>query len=304
MGIGIACMVGVVVLWSMVPILIKQLLAVFDPFTIAFLRSAQGAGFALALLYARGDSARSIVWSRWHLVGGLGIGLNYALYALSLSYTTASVGVLIVQVQYVALTLLAVVVLGEHIGLGKIAGIGLVLAGIAAVVVWGGDVSELLAPNYMRGNALMLFSGLGWGLYALANKALAPYAPSGAILAPMMGIGALIIGALSAASFQLHAPPAGRDLLALVVLGVVGTGLSFTLVSEGMKRLSATLAGSITTATPIAQITLANQVLGEPLGWHIAGGGALIIAGILAMAMAERYATRMRGELACARSPR
>ena len=54
MGIGIACMVGVVGLWSIVPILVKQLLAVFDPFTIAFLRSAQGAGFALALLYARG----------------------------------------------------------------------------------------------------------------------------------------------------------------------------------------------------------------------------------------------------------
>ena len=46
MGIGIACMVGVVGLWSIVPILVKQLLAEFDPFTIAFLRSAQGAGFA------------------------------------------------------------------------------------------------------------------------------------------------------------------------------------------------------------------------------------------------------------------
>ena len=294
MGIGIACMVGVVALWSMVPILIKQLLAVFDPFTIAFLRSAQGAGFALALLYARGDSARSIAWSRWHAVGGMGIGLNYALYALSLSYTTASVGVLIVQVQYVALTLLAVAVLGERIGWGKAAGMGLVLAGIAAVVAWGGDVSELLAPDYMRGNVLMLFSGLGWGIYALANKALAPRASSGAILAPMMGIGAVIIGVLSTMSFQLRAAPDAQDLLALVALGVVGTGLSFTLVSEGMKRLSATLAGSITTATPIAQITLANQVLGEPLGWHIAGGGGLIIVGILAMALAERYAYRAR----------
>ena len=89
-------MVGVVGLWSIVPILVKQLLAVFDPFTIAFLRSAQGAGFALALLYVRGYGVRSIPWSRWHVVGGMGIALNYALYALSLSYTTASVGVLVV----------------------------------------------------------------------------------------------------------------------------------------------------------------------------------------------------------------
>ena len=292
MGIGIACMVGVVGLWSIVPILVKQLLAVFDPFTIAFLRSAQGAGFALALLYARGYGVRSIPWSRWHVVGGMGIALNYALYALSLSYTTASVGVLVVQVQYVALTLLAVAMLGERIERGKMAGIGLVLAGIAVVVAWGGDVGALLAPDYMRGNVIMLFSGLGWGIYALANKVLAPRASSGAILAPMMGLGALVIGVLAAASFQLRASPDGQDLLSLIALGVVGTGLSFTLVSEGMKRLSATLAGSITTATPITQIALANQVLGEPLGWHIAGGGALIIIGILAMAMAERYALK------------
>ena len=290
MGVGIACMVGVVGLWSIVPILVKQLLDVFDPFTIAFLRSAQGAGFALALLYARGYTVRSISWSRWHVVGGMGIALNYALYALSLSYTTASVGVLVVQVQYVALTLLAVVVLGERVGLGKMGGIGLVLAGIAVVVVGGGDAGALLAPDYMRGNAVMLLSGLGWGVYALANKVLAPRASSGAILAPMMGLGALLIGVLAAASFQLRAVPDAQDLLSLVALGVVGTGLSFTLVSEGMKRLSATLAGTITTATPITQIALANQVLGEPLGWYIAGGGALIIVGILAMALAERYA--------------
>ena len=50
----------------------------------------------------------------------------------------------------------------------------------------------------------------------------------------------------------------------------------------------------ITTATPITQIALANQVLGEPLGWYIAGGGALIIVGILAMALAERYAPLRR----------
>ena len=236
-------MVGVVGLWSIVPILVKQLLHVFDPFTIAFLRSAQGAGFALALLYARGYTVRSISWSRWHVVGGMGIALNYALYALSLSYTTASVGVLVVQVQYVALTLLAVVVLGERVGLGKMGGIGLVLAGIAVVVVGGSDAGALLAPDYMRGNAVMLLSGLGWGVYALANKVLAPRASSGAILAPMMGLGALLIGVLAAASFQLRAVPDAQDLLSLVALGVVGTGLSFTLVSEGMKRLSATLAG-------------------------------------------------------------
>ena len=77
----------------------------------------------------------------------------------------------------------------------------------------------------------------------------------------------------------------------MLVVGVLGTGLSFTLVSEGMKRLSAALAGTITTATPIAQIALAHWILQEPVTWSLAGGGVLILAGVLGMVYAERSQT-------------
>ena len=127
---------------------------------------------------------------------GLGISLNFSLYALSLSYTTASAGVLVVQVQYVALTVLAVAVLHERLGAGKIAGMALVLAGVAVVVGVREDVGHLFAPRYVLGNVLMLFSGIGWGIYALANKALAPRAGTAAILIPMMTIGVVVTGAL------------------------------------------------------------------------------------------------------------
>ena len=109
-------MLGVVALWSFVPTLVKLLLPVFDPMTITFLRTAQGLAVTLALLYVGGGRLRTITWSRWHLVGGLGMSLNYSLYAVSLSYTTASAGVLIVQVQYVTLAALAAFVLHERLG--------------------------------------------------------------------------------------------------------------------------------------------------------------------------------------------
>ena len=120
-------MLGVVALWSFVPTLVKLLLPVFEPMTNTLLRTEQGLAVTLALLYVGGDRLRAITWSRWHLVGGLGMSLNYSLYAVSLSYTTASAGVLIVQVQYVTLAALAAFVLHERLGWGKIASMGVVL---------------------------------------------------------------------------------------------------------------------------------------------------------------------------------
>ena len=294
MGIGILCMLGVFALWSVIPVLVKLLFPVFDPFAIAFLRLLQGATVVSVAFFARGHTLRDIQWSWWHMIGGLGISLNFSLYALSLSYTTASAGVLVVQVQYVALTVLAVAVLHERLGAGKIAGMALVLAGVAVVVGVREDVGHLFAPRYVLGNVLMLFSGIGWGIYALANKALAPRAGTAAILIPMMTIGVVVTGALSATHFQLRSEPTADTWIVVLVLGVLATGCAFVLVSEGMKRFSAVLVGTLTATTPIGQIALAHWVLGEPVTWSLTGGGVLILAGVLGMVYAERFQARQR----------
>ena len=292
MEIGILCMLGVFALWSVIPVLVKLLFPVFDPFAIAFLRLLQGATVVSVAFFARGHTLRDIQWSWWHMIGGLGISLNFSLYALSLSYTTASAGVLVVQVQYVALTVLAVAVLHERLGAGKIAGMALVLAGVAVVVGVREDVGHLFAPRYVLGNVLMLFSGIGWGIYALANKALAPRAGTSAILIPMMTMGVVVTGALAATHFQLRSEPTADTWIVVLVLGVLATGCAFVLVSEGMKRLSAVLVGTLTATTPIGQIALAHWVLGEPVTWSLTGGGVLILAGVLGMVYAERFQAR------------
>ena len=206
--------------------------------------------------------------------------------------STASAGVLVVQVQYVALTVLAVAVLHERLGAGKIAGMALVLAGVAVVVGVREDVGHLFAPRYVLGNVLMLFSGIGWGIYALANKALAPRAGTSAILIPMMTMGVVVTGALAATHFQLRSEPTADTWIVVLVLGVLATGCAFVLVSEGMKRLSAVLVGTLTATTPIGQIALAHWVLGEPVTWSLTGGGVLILAGVLGMVYAERFQAR------------
>jgi drug/metabolite transporter (DMT)-like permease len=293
-AIGVAYMLGVVVLWSIVPVLIKLLLPVFDPYTIAFLRLSQATGMVLAACLLRGRHLRQIQLSWWHVAGGLGVALNYALFALSLSFTTATAGVLVVQIQYVTLAVLAAVVLHERLGAGKIAGILLVLAGVALIVALRSDVDHLVAPRYALGNLLMLFSGVGWGVYALSNKALAHRMGALAALLPMLAIATAITGALATAGFELHSSPTATDLVVVLVLGTAATGAAFILISKAMGRLSAALAGTLTGITPVTQIMVAHLALDEPLSENLAAGGTLILGGVLAMVLAERRGKRFR----------
>jgi len=289
MVVGALCMLGVIALWSIVPVLVKLLIPVFDPFTIAFMRLAQGAAVVVAIFFAHGHKLREFNFSWWHLIGGVGVGINYTLYALSLSYTTASAGALIVQVQYVTLALLATLVLHEQLTLAKVAGMVLVVVGVAGIMGARVDLAHLLAPRYFLGNVLMLFSGIGWGFYALANKALARRMSTSFILVPMLSIGAGLAGILATVHYELYQEPTLNAWAAVFALGVLSTGGAFVLVSEGMKRLSAVMVGSATAMAPIGQIALAHWFLTEPMTSTLIGGGGVILAGIFIMMFAERH---------------
>jgi len=59
-------------------------------------------------------------------------------------------------------------------------------------------------------------------------------------------------------------------------------------VSDGMKRLSAALAGTITTLSPLLSLWLAHLILGEQISTAMFLAAALIIGGILIMVYSER----------------
>ena len=281
-------MLGVVALWSVVPVLVKLLVPVVDPFSIAFLRLSQGAVTVTAVYLLRGRRLTDLRVGGWHVLGGLGIGANYALFSLSLSLTTASAGVLIVQVQYVTLTVLAALVLRERLGPRQVVAMGLVLTGVALVVFTRGHVTDLVAPDYASGNAVMLLAGLSWGVYGLCNKVLAQQFGTLATLVPILTIGAAVTGVLAAFTVALLSPPSGADLAIAVFLGTAATGCAFILVSKAMERLSAALLGALTTISPVTAIALAFVMLGEKLSWGLVAGGAVILIGILSLVLGER----------------
>lgn len=76
-----------------------------------------------------------------------------------------------------------------------------------------------------------------------------------------------------------HWPGAG-PALALLALGVVGTGLAF-LLNMGLVRSAGTaVASAVTYVMPLWSTAIGAAVLHEPVGWNALVGGALVIVAV------------------------
>jgi drug/metabolite transporter (DMT)-like permease len=288
MNRGILYMLGVVGLWSIIPILTKVVLREIDPFSLAFLRLLQGTAVLLLVYGLRGGRWRELSpLNPWVFLGGVGIGLNYCLFSWSLSLTTASAGVLIVQAQLVTWVLLAALFLGERLTLRRVGGMLAVIGGVVLIVRGRGPLGPLFHSQYTAGNGLMLLAGIAWGVYATANQALSPNRGSLRTLIPLLGLGAVV--AAPAAALRLEPRPmlSLSALVGIVILGCLGTGGAFYLLSEGIRHLSTALAGAMTSLSPLLSVLLAHLILHEALPATVFMAAVLIVGGISLIVRAE-----------------
>jgi DME family drug/metabolite transporter len=90
------------------------------------------------------------------------------------------------------------------------------------------------------------------------------------------------IGAAAVAPALLLAdrvrPTGAGEILAVVALGVLFTGVSTLLYAWLLRRVTAQAAGLLTFLEPVAAVTLAAVLLDEPLGTATVVGGLLVLA--------------------------
>ena len=300
MRIGVAAMLAATAVWMVIPILVKIALRSFDPIVISAVRLPMATVLLAALHRARGERLRELKpASGWHLIGGVALGVNYQLYALGMSLTTAGAGTVLIQVQIVTLVLLARWVLRERLSPIKLAAIVGVIAGGGLILAAPGAVDALTASAYRSGNLVMMASGIGFGVYGLASRALAGGQGPGRgtalqIAVPLLGI-ASVVNLLFLPFARWPQSVSADAVVALLALGVVGTAVNYALLAVAFRRLSAATAGTITALTPSGVIVLAAVTLGEPVPLSIVAAAAIVTAGLFALMWDERGPTaRMR----------
>ena len=302
---GVAAMLAATVVWMMIPILVKVALRSFDPIVISATRLPVAAVLLAVLHRARGGRLRDLMpCSGWHLLGGIALGVNYQLYALGMSLTTAGAGTVMIQVQIVTLVLLARWVLGERLSAIK-------LAAIAC-----SHRRRRAAPGRARrprrahgvvlsgaGNLVMIAASVGFGIYGLTSRALAGGSGPGRGAALKIAVPILAIaGAVNLCLLPFARRPDSVSLetvAALAALGVIGTAANYALMTVAFRRLSAATAGTITALTPSGVIVLAALTLGEPVPLSVVAAAAIVTAALLVFMWDERRASgpaRKRGE--------
>ncbi|WP_051688159.1 DMT family transporter [Desulfofalx alkaliphila] len=275
-------LVAVTCMWAGAFVAARYTVEDLPPFTVAFLRFAMAAAllWALLLLTERPRvKVKSNHWPLMILLGATGIFTYNALFFISLQYTTAINGSLIVASNPVVTTLMAVIILREAVAGRQVVGIFVSFTGVA-MVVSGGNPDLLLNMTFNRGDLIMLGAPLAWALYSVFGKKVMDY------YSPLMATTyACVIGAVILFPFALwegHSwwtiSPAAWG--AIAYMAVFASVIGFFWWYRGVKALGAGRASIFINLVPLWTMVQAGIILQESIALPQLMGAGLIISGV------------------------
>ena len=176
----------------------------------------------------------------------------------------------------------------------EIARLGMLAVLGAATVMTHGQPWELLTGAVGLGEWLLVGCIASWACYSLMAKrlmvgvdSLTATAVSAAVGCVLLWISALVVDGPQVALeglTQVQAAHAG--LLVFMALGP--TVLSYVWFFRGISALGAGVASSYISLVPVVGVGSAVLLLGEPLGWSLAAGGAMALTGVVIANRARR----------------
>ena len=278
-----ALLLAAVVIWGWTFVATKILVAELGPVEILALRLAIGVPFLGGVLIAKRVPLRfTRADARPLLAGGAIFTLHFLVQIAGIESTTATNSGWIIAVTPLVLALLSFVFLRERIGRRGVAGIAIATAGIL-LLVSRGDLGD---PSWLRstGDWLVLASAHTWAFYTLVTRDLARRRDPLAVTFAILLVATTFTAVLFATSADLASVRAlsPRGWLALLYLAIPGLALGQWFWQVGVASLGASRAGLFLYLEPLATLTLAVPLLGEPFGPVVAIGGGLVLAGVYA----------------------
>jgi drug/metabolite transporter (DMT)-like permease len=260
----------------------KAALAGYSPEIVGVVRLAAA---ALCFRALAGRGTRWLPDDRWLVLGGVALGVDFLLFNYGVQLTTATRTGLLVNFGQVANIVLARAVLGEPLTLHRLLGAALTLAGVATVATIGQDTR---GDGSLAGNVLIMLASVAWATYAVAQRRAARRAKVSQLLSPIFVL-ATLVSALGLVSPGAWRNPGGPGATAmLVTLVAVSTVAPYLLYSRGQELLDVVVLTIVLASTPVFAVVLSWLLLGEPITWRVIGGGAVILAGILVVAVERR----------------
>ena len=267
-------------IWGWSFLFIKVSVEGMTPTTVAGARIALGALVLLAVCRARRlelprDPA---VWKHFAVTGVFGSALPFTMLAWGEERITSALTSVLNASTPLFTALCVALLLNERLRPGQLVGLALGFVGVGvAAGVGGAD----LANSSVTGGLAAVGAGASYGIglaYVKRNLMGIP--------AEVGALGQLVTGAVMLAPFAVATSAADgvdlvpRRVLAIVLLGAVGTGLAYVLYYRLIADIGATQTSLVTYLVPVVAVAVGVVFLDEPFSWRLVAGGALIIAGI------------------------
>jgi drug/metabolite transporter (DMT)-like permease len=278
-----ARLVALGALWGLAFVFIRVAVPPLGPVTLTFVRVLI-AGVLLAL-YARHAGAPLEIRKRWVLflvVGLFNSAGPFSLVASAQTVMSASWAVVLVATTPLQSALVAAVVLRERLTPRKGVGLVLGIAGVAVLVGWREPLA-VVPPAWAV--LCALGAGLMYSFAAIITKRYGAAVPTPAMAAGTM-LGAAVLVGPFVPLFPPVAMPGPEAALSTLLLAAGSTTVAMVIYFGLIRSVGPTKALTVNLLSPLFGVTASILLLGEPMSWPFAAGGALILCG-LALALRE-----------------
>ncbi len=269
------------VLWGSGFLLIKIALEGMSPIQIVLGRLLAAAVVMLVVVAYRREALprRLTPWAHLTVMAIVTNIAPYFLYAWAEQHINSGLAGVLNATTPLFTLLFAVSTHTEHLTASRVVGLALGFLGVVVLAApWhdGGVSGSLLGIG-----ASLLASASYAASYVYARRFLSARQFSPLVLSTgQMVAGAVLLGALAPA-VALHPMTLTMNVVAsVVVLGVVGTGVAYVLNYRLIADEGATAASTVTYLIPIVAVVLGLVVLAEPVGWNLAAGALIVLAGV------------------------
>jgi drug/metabolite transporter (DMT)-like permease len=214
---------------------------------------------------------------------GIALGLHFATWIASLSYTTVAASVLLVNTAPLFTLAFSRLILGETVARSVAIAMAVALAG--AVCIAAGDWSG--GTGSLTGAALAVAGAVTLSAYHVIGRGLRDALPLAAYVLCVWAAAALTLGALVLAfGVPLTGYPA-RTFGWMLGLAAIPTVLGHGLVNLSLRAFPAPTVGLFLLGEPVAATALALAVFGERPGPLTIAGGVLVVAALAVVARGE-----------------
>ena len=276
-------LLGVALTWGASFLFIDIGLGAFSPYLIAFLRIAFGAATLACVPAARAHVDRSDR-GRILLLGVIWMMLPLTLFPLAEQHVNSALAGMLNGGMPILTAVVATLLGLRRPGRVQVAGLAV---GFVGVVLISAD-SFAIGGDQAFG-VVLIFGALI--CYALSANLAVPLQQKYGGPALMLRVEA--VGALLTAPLALYGVTGGRShfewrpFLAVLTLGVAGTGAAFAVMASLLGRVGATRGSIVTYLMPPVSIVLGVLVRNDHIAWLSVVGMAVVLAGAVLVSRKE-----------------